>query len=372
MADRSAAGETPNTGVSMLQQGPFVSTPTPSARSAGKTSTPRKAPSSARSSVRSQRLHQQLRSPPKSAPCGQTDEEFLRTTRQVDGIVHAIHADNTKDHAIRLQQAYQDLSRGLTLPVEERASPSKPSMSKDRCRDFPSAVGPVPGSTGPNRTEERRKKKASPRAASSVAPPWGPERANLDRPPWEQVHEKKQHYCKILDQQTADKSYQTDLKTQQEKALDQTCRTSFESQHHRWGMQAADANRERAIYREHLATVHYRKKCEQERSEAEKQDGARLVEETERKLAWHFHVRREEEKQEKESLAAVWKAAAKDRRKLEEAQKAAVLKDEKETVKRMNEGMLPARRIRRPKEECIVAQEAMPVPYRAPARVPRR
>merc|ERR1719272_1868875 len=107
-------------------------------------------------------------------------------------MIHAIHSDNTEDHASQLQKAYHDLSRGLNLPTEE-ASSSKPWISKDRSRDYPPAVGAVPGivSVAPrqSRSQERRSKKSTPR--SSVAPPWGPERANLDRPPWEQVLQKQ-------------------------------------------------------------------------------------------------------------------------------------------------------------------------------------
>lgn len=289
-------------------------------------------------------------------------------------MVHAIHSDNMEDHAERLQQAYRELSRGLNLDLEMSADdPSKPQISinaEARLRDYPPAVGPVPGAQAVIKPFRSPKKSAgTPRGGvPGVPPPWGPERANEDRPPHEQVLQRRQHYCKMLDVQNADKSVQVRAKTAEERAVNRATLTSFETHNHKWGSKAADANQERAIYRELLATVQYRKDRDKKMVEAEKEDGVRLIEETEKKMAWQWHVKREEEKQEKARLAKLWKAAAKNRRKEEAAQKAAVLREEKEVVERMNVGMVPDRRVRRPREECIVAQDAMPLPYRAPAR----
>jgi len=169
----------------------------------------------------------------------------------------------------------------------------------------------------------------------------------------------------MLDQQNADKSDQVRLKTQQESQIDRSTHTSLESCHHKWGAETSDTSRERAIFHELLATVDYRAQREREGREAEKKDAVRMAEEVEKRMAWEWHVRREEDKQEKERLACLWKAAASDRRKIEEAKKEAALREEKEVIRRMNQGMVPARRLRRPKEECIASQDAMPPSHRA-------
>lgn len=363
MVDPSAVRELPNNGA-LLTQGPSVPTSTPSAWLSSKNGTPRKTPSSAGASVSRQVLLQRPHITPRSAPCGQVDEDFLVSARHVDAMVHAIHSDKTEDHAARLEQAYKDLSGGLDLSLEASAS-SKPKVSEARLRDFPPAVGVVPGivdSPRCSRSQEKQRKKGTPRSTTAINVPWGPERANQDHPPWEQVLKKKEHYCKILDQQNADKSDHVRAKTAEERAINRSTRTSFQA-HQAWGLQASDGSRERAIHRELLATVDCRKKLDKSRAEAEKKDGVRVLEENEKWMAWQWHVKCEEGKREKERLSKIWKSAAKDRRKVEEAQNAAVLREEKEIVRHTNQGMLPDRRLRRPKEACVVAQDAMPLPY---------
>jgi hypothetical protein len=177
----------------------------------------------------------------------------------------------------------------------------------------------------------------------------------------------------MLDQQNADKTDLTKLKSEQESWIDRTTHTSLESEHHRWGgHQNSSGNRERAIFRELLATVDYRRKLERDGKEAERQDAQRMTAEVEKQMAWQWHLRREEDKQEKERLSVLWTTAAKDKRQVVEAEKAAALQEEKEVIQHMNQGLIPNRRLRRPKEECIAAQDMLPPPHRLVALTPRR
>jgi hypothetical protein len=172
---------------------------------------------------------------------------------------------------------------------------------------------------------------------------------------------RRQNYCRLLDQQNIDKSKYVRLKTEQETMINKTTHTSLESDHHTWGRECTtDKGRERAIFGELVATVNYRKQREHEGRESEKRDAAHKHEETEKKMAWQWHVRREECKQEKKEWAAMWSEAAETKRKAEKARKAAELQEEKEQIQRVNMGMIPARRVRRPKEECIATQEVLP------------
>lgn len=168
----------------------------------------------------------------------------------------------------------------------------------------------------------------------------------------------------MLDQQTAEKSDQDAIKYQKEKHINTTTHTSLETSHHSWGQQSSDANRERAIYRELLDTVDYRQQKKRAESEADRQDGVRIAETLEKQMAWQYHVKREEDKQEKQQMGSLWKAAAQDRRRLEEAQKAAALQEEKDTIEMMNTGKVPGRRVRRPKEECFVMHNMLAPPRR--------
>jgi hypothetical protein len=170
----------------------------------------------------------------------------------------------------------------------------------------------------------------------------------------------------MLDQQNAEKSNLAQWSIQQEAELDRMTHTSLER--NTWEQRVTKGPNERAIFCELLATVDHRAQREREGKEAERQDAARMVEDTEKQIAWEWHLRREEEKQEKERLAALWKTAARDRKIAEEAKKAVVLQEEKDAVMQMNVGLVPVRRLRRSKEECFAVQDMMP-PSAPPQRV---
>lgn len=328
-----------------------------------------------------------MRQQPAQQGSGQIrDEAIADSHRKVDAMIQAMHAPGmgTQDYADHMARAYQDLSRGLNLAGAEASlatrlaempeGRAKAQASARRCIDAGAHVvrapagGPVPGIvSSPQRhpngqnAASPRKPQASPRKTPrNVPPPWGPERANLDKPPWEQVLKRQQNYCKILDQQTADKTDQVKRHWEQEINMDHNTSTSLESATHTWGQQPIDAVRERAIYREHLATVDHRERQKRERTEVARQDGVRIAEDADKHMAWSWHTRREEDKQEKQKMASCWKAAATQRRKMDEAAKQVALQEEQEALRRASEGMVPARRMRRPKEECIALQEAMP------------
>lgn len=390
MGDAAAASGTLNSSAPLAKvtKVPSVSTPVPSvhsARSGKARSSPRSearsTPRSARESCGSHRQGAKTSSISGSSRrhrqqkiggfhnAGQGNEDILVAARQVDAMINAIHSGNegTQEYKDRVANAYKDLSKGQRLP-----SPGSDTSARRRsavaCRDDSGpAVGPVPAivfsprlsnSRDLHRLREASGKKDLP--CKEVEPPWGPHRASMDRPPAERIISRQQRYCQMLDQQTADNSDQARIKTAQELQVNRTTNTSFETGHHKWGQETSDATRERAIFQELLATCDYRAKRERAGKEAERQDAVRMAEEMERQLAWQWHVRRAEDKQVKERLADVWFSAAKDKHKTLEAQKAAVLQEEKKVVEHNKQGMVPIRRIRRPKEECIAAQEMMP------------
>jgi hypothetical protein len=386
------AEDTPNSGVPSVQA-PSVSsrTPTPRLKLADphRVANGMKTPSSAGGiSARGGKPIAVFLAPPKPL------EEILINARQVDSLVNAIHSEATADYTGRLKQAYKALSKGLNLPGTEEGcldSTTKQVQASARRPDFSHAdrrpaQGVVPGIVSspprdPNRpsrtsmaaSHEARKAKANacrePFVTSSLAPPWGADRANLDRPPLDQVHRRQKNYCRILDEQNADKFDRVKHKYEQEIEIDRTTHTSFETAHHIWGQQAGDAGRERAIFREHLATVNYKAQTARDRLQTDRQDSVIAADQAEKQMAWQWHMKREEEKQEKERLVAAWQGAAKDRRRGEEAQRAASLREEKDAIQRVNQGKIPARRVRRPKEECFSSRDAYRVADSLPASV---
>lgn len=351
-----------------------------------------KVPSSARSSRKSassSRKRGSARGSARKASSGgkPSDEEFLVSARAVDNMIYAIHQDGTKDYTANLEIAYNRMSRGMKLPEGEASlakklaemGPTSARSDGKKCHgpnepDRTPAVGPVPGmEISPPKGASRprfNKKGEKEDSVQTVAAPWGPERDNLDKPPWHHTIERRQHYCKMLDQQNADKSEHRRVKAEKEHNIDRLTNTSFETGHHRWGTEPSDPNKEKAIFHELLATVDYRVQRDRQEKAVERKEALRMGEEVEKQMAWQWHVRREEDKQEKDRLASLWTAAAKDRKNVEEAHKASALREEQDVVKLMSQGQVPARRLRRPKEECILVQEAMPPPHRPQALTP--
>mmetsp|Transcript_128847 Transcript_128847/g.223457 ORF Transcript_128847/g.223457 Transcript_128847/m.223457 type:complete len:362 (-) Transcript_128847:104-1189(-) len=346
------------------------------------------------------------RTSPTSVVQQPTAQEFLLRSRQVDAMINALHYNSDslrmgqkqKEHHERVgvqaaeesgqgkkhfhhhQQHVQraELARGLqeeSRPTTDKTpgdGPKSPDVYKPiRFASAPPrnpAAGVVPGLVRRPRpiaaTGMAPSPQASPRYHAGrhphVEPPWGPQRANKDRPPFEQVQHKQRAYCQILDSQAAEKQERQKQHAQEETYLDRTTFTSLESRHHVWGIEAPDAGRERALFNELVSTVNSKQRRARERESAERKDFARWADEAEKKMAWQWHAKMQGDKQEKERLGQQWMAAAKERQQIQEAEKKDKLKEEKEHVQRMVNGMVGyaavhPRRMRKPIEDCALS-----------------
>jgi hypothetical protein len=302
----------------------------------------------------------------------------LQEQRRVDEMVKAIHSTGAADSGVRLRRAYKELSRGLDLPEDEVLS--KPhdgdaarSSRSARYAFAPKEVpvrGPVPGgdySPSPEvllwqRSGESDRANQVPDSSncSTISPPWGPDRANEDYPPWEQILKRQQNYRHMMEEQISDSVSVRKYRAEQESDVNRKTKTSLDTAHHSWGMEYPKSDLERATFRELLATVDNRKRAVQTRISLERQDELRCVDEKEREMVTQWYAKQAEAKQEKAHWASMWKAAAHERKKLEEAAKADALRKEKDFIKRTVQGMVPSRRIRRSKQECIAALENLP------------
>merc|ERR1712183_616147 len=126
---------------------------------------------------------------------------------------------------------------------------------------------------------------------------------------------------------------------EEELQIDRETGTSFESRSHNWGVTSRDPQRERALYYETLATVERRKNLERERVDTECQLGKTWALESEKQIAWQWHVKREEGKQEKDRLSVMWRTAAEERQREKQVEKAVILQEEKEMVQKSLQGM---------------------------------
>ncbi|CAJ1392723.1 unnamed protein product [Effrenium voratum] len=107
-------------------------------------------------------------------------------------------------------------------------------------------------------------------AKYQVLPPWGPERANKDHPPWEAQQQKQLEYRQILDQQTATAA---DLERQRKLEVAELERRSIPSlatKTHEWE-QHFEGNR-KALMEEQLAAAASRQRKEMRRRKEEEEN----------------------------------------------------------------------------------------------------
>lgn len=188
-----------------------------------------------------------------------------------------------------------------------------------------------------------------------VPPLWGAERANADILPWEQIQQSRQKYRKLLDAQVIEKSRLRKYRYEQELKLDRNTKTSLDTDNRSRDAECANADKERAIYKELIATVDYRQRAERERRRSEQQAARICDTQAELQMAWSWHVKREEEKQAKIRMAQEWSSAAQHRQQARELAKTLALREDKDFIERVNRGKLPRRRLRRARQECIAS-----------------
>lgn len=196
-------------------------------------------------------------------------------------------------------------------------------------------------------------------AQSLVIPPWGPERANLDQPPKEQVVQRQLDYQKLLDEQAAIKVEALRRKAEEDARADFE-RAQLQAQRAQSAASAEmdnfNAQMERAIFHELVATVAYKRSKDKERKRAESQDYARWKAESERQLAEQWHHQRQRARQDWADMASAWKQAVEEKRVRREEERSVVLRTEREAARRLMQGMAPPRRIRKFVEEPTCGQ----------------
>lgn len=187
----------------------------------------------------------------------------------------------------------------------------------------------------------------------SVPPPWGADRANVDRLPDELIQQRHQKYSNMLDEQVLEKSRLRRTRCEQELEIDRNTTTSLDTANKSREKDCEIARQERAIYKELLATVDYRRRAAREKKLSEQHVDRICLSQAEHQVAWLWHVRKEEKKQEKVRLAQEWSSAAQHRQQAKELEKALALREEMAIVQEINRGTLPRRRLRRARQRCI-------------------
>jgi len=176
----------------------------------------------------------------------------------------------------------------------------------------------------------------------------------------------------MLDLQNADKEAQARMDLEEDIRTQQTTSTSLEGAYHTWGTETCDARKERAIFKEHLATISHKREALLAKREAERQDGERLIAQTERSMAWQWHLKRAQEAKEKEQMAKEWIDASNEKKRLQQAKRAASLQQEQEEVKHIEDGMIPDKFNRRPYEQCASYQNVVNLKHIRPGSQVRR
>lgn len=178
-----------------------------------------------------------------------------------------------------------------------------------------------------------------------VEPPWGARRSNFDHPPKAEKARRKQMYCDYLDSQVSAKQEKKLQMQQEDRRTDMTTTTGLESRYHEWGTEPLDAVAERAVYRELLSTVDFRRRAANHKKDSERQSHAKWRAEDDARFAQMHADNKQRSKQIREDLAAAWTAAATNRRSQQENEKAGTLRSERAALDRMREGLVPARRM---------------------------
>ncbi|CAJ1392721.1 unnamed protein product [Effrenium voratum] len=169
-------------------------------------------------------------------------------------------------------------------------------------------------------------------AKYQVLPPWGPERANKDHPPWEAQQQKQLEYRQILDQQTATAA---DLERQRKLEVAELERRSIPSlatKTHEWE-QHFEGNR-KALMEEQLAAAASRQRKEMRRRKEEEENSRAWLAQAAADRAQRYFSRRQQRKEEKRRLVV--------------QQRDKELLEQRQALQHLTEGMVPSRRLRKP------------------------
>ncbi|CAJ1360026.1 unnamed protein product [Effrenium voratum] len=183
-------------------------------------------------------------------------------------------------------------------------------------------------------------------AKYQVLPPWGPERANKDHPPWEAQQQKQLEYRQILDQQTATAA---DLERQRKLEVAELERRSIPSlatKTHEWE-QHFEGNR-KALMEEQLAAAASRQRKEMRRRKEEEENSRAWLAQAAADRAQRYFSRRQQRKEELSELSSEWAKEVEEKRRLVVQQRDKELLEQRQALQHLTEGMVPSRRLRKP------------------------
>lgn len=289
-------------------------------------------------------------------------QAFITKSRHVDAMISSLHMHADSLRPGEAQKVHQE--QALIEQAAERVRGSPVARPVPKAAAAHVVASGIPGQTrlvgdaadGRRNAREavplRRRDGAEARLAPGQ-PPWGPERANIDNPSYEQVLQQQRVYCRMLDEQAGAKDQERRRRREEEDLTNRTTGTSFESQHHRWGFEEGPSkSRERAIRKELLTTI-ANQQCEAfEQAKAQREVEALWAERAEQRMVWDWHVNQLESKRAQKQLAGHWKEAAEDKRRQQEASREAKLREEREQMHVVTSGMVQRRPMRRPKQLC--------------------
>lgn len=188
----------------------------------------------------------------------------------------------------------------------------------------------------------------SARGATLVAPPWGAERANIDRPSWSQCLQQQRGYHQQLDEQVALNSELRRRRREEIKALEQRSAATLATSSHVWGTQAFDKSGERQLFQELVTQIEQRRQSVRDKKKAETDGHSRRLAETERQISVYVERKKHQRIQEQQELQAALREAMDDKRSRREKERAEELRTERDHIHHLVIGQQQPRRMRLP------------------------
>jgi len=180
-----------------------------------------------------------------------------------------------------------------------------------------------------------------------VAAPWSADRANRDRPSWDQVWREQRAYHQSLDEQAAAKVEQTKQKQIENAKIDQPSAASLATRTHKWGAERKSPEQVRAVFSELRDTVETRQLEYQHRRDAERQKYQQWVEQSDRQMIAELERRERQKKREMAHLVDSWNEATLAKRLQDEREKMEALKVDRALVAETTKGMINPRRAKK-------------------------
>lgn len=183
--------------------------------------------------------------------------------------------------------------------------------------------------------------------ATLINPPWSVERANQDQPNWGRVLQQQQDYHRMLDEQSNRKAEVAKRRVEEDLDLERRTHASLATHSHKWGGEGVDIGRERAVFKELVATVAHRERMTRQSKDAEKAENQRWAVDSDQKLARQWLTKKQQNKKEWAGLVSAWTDAADAKRTRKDEERATSLRCEREHNCKVLEGMGEPRRMRK-------------------------